>query len=89
MRLASILRDMTLEITPELQQLVDGIYSEGRYSSQSEVLTAALHLLQQREQLHRKLSEGSRELDNGQRVDAEQVFADLRRRAAQLDAPGS
>jgi putative addiction module CopG family antidote len=80
---------MAIEITPEVEELVRGIYSEGRYSSQSELLAAALHLLQQREQLHRDLDQGARELDNGQRLDAEGVFADLRRRAAQLDASGS
>jgi Arc/MetJ-type ribon-helix-helix transcriptional regulator len=75
---------MTIKITPEVEQLVEGIYSDGKYASPSEVLTTALVLLQQREQLRKDLEVGARELDNGQRLDADQVFADLKRRATEL-----
>ena len=70
---------MSIEITPEVEQLVHGIYAGGQYSSEAEVLAAAVRLLNQREQLRNDLQQGCRELDSGQRLEAEQVFTELRR----------
>lgn len=80
---------MAIDITPEIEALVQGIYAEGKYSSQAEVLTVALHLLQKREQLSKDLQQGIRELDSGQRLEAETVFASLRKRASELDERSS
>jgi antitoxin ParD1/3/4 len=76
---------MAIEITPEVERLVHGIYSDGRYASETEVIAAALHLLQRREQLRKDIEQGVRELDTGQRIEADEVFAALRHRAAELD----
>lgn len=42
-------------------------------------------VLQRREQLRKDLEEGVRELDNGEGVEADSVFASLRQRAAEPD----
>lgn len=76
---------MAIEITPEVESLVHGIYSTGHYASESDVLAVALQLLQHRDQLVDDLRQGCDELDRGERIDADEVFAELRQRAAKLD----
>ncbi|MCI0334412.1 MAG: CopG family transcriptional regulator [Planctomycetes bacterium] len=76
---------MGIEITPEVESLVHGIYADGQYSSEAEVLAAALLLLQQRDRLRNDLRQGCDELDRGERFDGGEVFAELRRHAANLD----
>ena len=76
---------MSIQITPEVEQLVHGIYATGQYASETEVLAAAVRMLHNRQQLRMDLEQGSRELDNGQRIDAELLFAELRAKAAKLD----
>jgi len=80
---------MAIEITPEVEQLVHGIYAGGQYASETEVLAAAVRLLNQREQLRQDLEQGCRELDAGERLDADQVFGELRQRATELDGSAS
>lgn len=76
---------MTIEISSEIHELVQGIYSSGKFASESEVLSTAVRLLHERQQLLEKLEQGCRELDSGQRLSASAVFADLRLRAQELD----
>lgn len=80
LRAVGYIQSMPIEITPEVEQLVEGILSQGRYSSQAEVLTNALRLLSQREQLRQDLEKGMRQLAEGQRLGANEVFAELRQR---------
>jgi putative addiction module CopG family antidote len=80
---------MDIQITPEVAQLVHGIYAGGQYANESEVVTAAVRLLHQRQQLQNDLAQGCQELDGGQRIDADQVFKELRKRAAELDGASS
>jgi hypothetical protein len=76
---------MAIEITPELESLVHGIFAGGGFASETELLSTALHLLKQREQLRADLKQGCDELDRGERLEAEQVFAELRQCAADLN----
>lgn len=76
---------MTLEITPEVQQLIHGIVAGGQFANEADVVTAAVRLLHDRQELLKKLEQGCRELDSRQRSDSDEVFADLRLRAAELD----
>jgi Arc/MetJ-type ribon-helix-helix transcriptional regulator len=80
---------MDIQITPEVAQLVHGIFAGGQYANESEVVDAAVRLLHQRQQLQNDLVQGCRELDDGQRIDADELFATLRKRAAELDGAGS
>ncbi|MGD9634249.1 MAG: type II toxin-antitoxin system ParD family antitoxin [Pirellulales bacterium] len=76
---------MAIEITPEVRALVQGIYASGQFASESEVVSAAVRLLHDRQQLIAKLEQGRRELDQGNRLSAAEVFADLHLLAQELD----
>lgn len=80
---------MAIEITPEVREMVLGIYSSGQFASETEVVSVAVRLLHERQQLVAKLEHGRRELANGQRLSANAVFADLRTRAQELDSANS
>ncbi len=80
---------MNITITPEIEQLVQGIYAGGSYASEAEVLAAALRLLEQRDRFRSHLQRGCDELDRGERMDVDVVFSELRQRAAKLDELGS
>lgn len=80
---------MSITITPEIEQLVHGIYAGGSYASEAEVLAAALRLLEQRDRFRSHLREGSDELDRGERLDADAVFSELRQHASKLGEQGS
>jgi len=80
---------MSSFVTPEIEQLLHGIFAGGEYASEADVLAAALRLLQQRDRLRIALQQGCDELDRGERLDADQVFTELRQRAAELDGRGA
>jgi Arc/MetJ-type ribon-helix-helix transcriptional regulator len=80
---------MSIEITPEIEQLVHGIFATGQFATESDVVTAAVRLLHDRQQLLKDLEQGCRELDDGQRIDADVIFTELRNRAMELDGAGS
>jgi len=76
---------MNIALPPELEQLVTARVQSGRYSSVSEVIREALLLLEEREQLYeirrqelrQKIAEGLAQLDRGEGIPGEQVFAEL------------
>lgn len=82
---------MNVTLPSELEQLVTARVQSGRYSSVSEVIRAALVLLEEREQcderrrqeLRHSIAEGLAQLDHGEGIPGEQVFAEL---DAELDA---
>jgi Arc/MetJ-type ribon-helix-helix transcriptional regulator len=80
---------MAIEITPEVREMVLGLYSSGQYANETEVVSVAVRLLLERQQLVAKLEQGRRELADGQRLPASGVFADLRMRAQELDSANS
>ena len=56
---------MPVQITPELEALVQEILSEGVFQDEAEVLREALRLLQKRQQLLRDVNAGVAQLDQG------------------------
>ena len=74
---------MDVSLTPELEDFVHSKVRAGRYGSPSEVIQAALQLLEERDQavekddLRRKIAEGVESLRRGEGLDGEAVFADL------------
>ena len=80
---------MNVSLTPEFETLVEREVSSGRYSSASEVVQQALQLLRNhqmdrqaqinefRAEAHWRLAQ----LDRGEVVDGETVFAGLRQKA--------
>ncbi|MBD2520492.1 type II toxin-antitoxin system ParD family antitoxin [Nostoc sp. FACHB-973] len=87
---------VNISLTPELEQLVKDKVNSGRYHSVSEVMGEALRLLDERQrhqeqrlaELKAKIQEGIEELEHGEGIDGEEVFAeieeDIRRAEAQM-----
>ncbi|MEH1854904.1 MAG: type II toxin-antitoxin system ParD family antitoxin [Nostoc sp.] len=87
---------MNISLTPELEQLVKDKVNSGRYHSVSEVMGEALRLLDERDrvqekrlaELKAKIQVGIEELERGEGIDGEEVFAeieeDIRRAQAQM-----
>ncbi|MBD2179526.1 type II toxin-antitoxin system ParD family antitoxin [Aerosakkonema funiforme] len=77
---------MNVSLTPELEKFVQEKVKSGRYLSASEVVREALRLLQEQDQirqlrlekLRKELMMGIEQLDRGEGVDGEKVFASLR-----------
>jgi antitoxin ParD1/3/4 len=81
---------MNISITPELQKFVEQEVKAGLYQSASEVIRAGLRRLKEdkerksrfvvssKAELEDKLLEGVAELDRGEGLPGEQVFADLK-----------
>ena len=70
------------DLTPELEQLVDGRVKSGRYNSASEVVGEALRLLEQRDEvfalrkdeIRNQIEEGWHAARRGEFVDGEEVI---------------
>ena len=75
---------MSVEIPGDLSPFVDAVIRSGHYVSEFEVVTEALRLLKRREALADDIRLGIEQLDRGESVDGEQVFAELRAKAAAL-----
>ena len=84
----------TLSFTPEQSAFVTGCVDSGRYQSASEVVRAALRLLEDQE-AHRQaeldrvrmlVQEGADQLDRGEVVDVNEVFRRLDEKHARWKA---
>jgi antitoxin ParD1/3/4 len=75
---------MSVEIPSELSPFVDAVIRSGLYNSEAAVVAEALRLLKRREALAEDIRLGIEQLDRGESVDGEQVFAKLRAKAAAL-----
>ena len=75
---------MSLQIPPEIEEMVQSLFRSGQYESESEVIREALGLLRRRDLMRRDINEGIAEIDRGERIGAEEVFQELEKKAAQL-----
>jgi antitoxin ParD1/3/4 len=77
---------MNVNLTPELEALVQRKVASGLYNNQSEVVREALRLLHDQEQLREAqlerlrgaLAEGLAQADRGELLDGAQVVAEVR-----------
>jgi len=76
---------MSVEITPELEGLVQSIFQTGNYPDENAVLGEALRLLEKRERLRREVNAGIRQLEQGQGIDGEEVFERLEGKARAIE----
>ena len=76
---------MNVNLTPELEKLVQKKVKTGRYNSASEVVREALRLMEEHDSvrsaqltdLRRRISEGLESLDCGEGVDGERFMTKL------------
>lgn len=77
---------MNVSLTPELAKFVETKLKTGRYQSASEVMGEALRLLEDEDRLRNlrfgevrhKIQQGLEQLNQGERLDGESVFSELR-----------
>ena len=77
---------MNISLTPELEQFIESTVKQGRYSSASEVVSAALQLLEELEmkrlvrleELRKEIAIGIEQSDRGDVFDGEEVLRELR-----------
>ncbi len=85
---------MIVDLSQELEQLLQDKVESGRYPSASEVVRDALRLLVDRDEmmglrtseLRQKISEGLDSLQRGEWVDGDQFFAELEAEEIELEA---
>jgi antitoxin ParD1/3/4 len=77
---------MNVVIPPELNPFVQQMISCGSYRDENELLIEGLRLLKSREQLRVDVNAGIEQLEAGQGLDGEEVFARLEERARRLTA---
>ena len=75
---------MNVEIPADLTPFVEQMLSPGTYGSETEMLVDGLRLLRSKEELRTDVDEGITQLENGEGLDGDEVFARLERRARQL-----
>lgn len=76
---------MNVNLTPELEQMVKSKVESGLYNSASEVVRESLRLMRERDQtreakiesLRAEIQVGIDQLDHGEGVSAEEVFAEI------------
>ena len=71
---------MSVEIPGDLSPFVDAVIRSGHYENEVEIVAEALRLLKRREEIR----VGIEQLDRGESVSGNQVFAELRAKAAAL-----
>ncbi len=76
---------MNVSLTPELETFIEELVDTGRYRSASEVVRAAIRLLQDREAeraatleaLRQSIDAGVEDLDRGDGASADEVFDEI------------
>ena len=76
---------MNVSLTKELERFIGTLVESGRYRSASEVVRAAVRLLQEQEEeravkleaLRNAVADGLEELDRGEGIDGPQVFDEI------------
>jgi antitoxin ParD1/3/4 len=75
---------MSVEVTPEIEEIVHSIFRTGRYETESQVIYEALNLLQKRDQLRLDVKQGLSEIERGEGLEGEEVLSELEERAARM-----
>ena len=75
---------MNIELPEDAVQFVEGLVASGQFASADEAVAEGVRLLMSRQQLRADIQKGVDELDAGQGIDGEEVFAELRERAKKL-----
>ena len=85
---------MNVSLTPELEEFIGQLVDSGRYRSASEVVRAAIRLLEEQEamreaklqSLRKEVGRGLEELDRGETVSADEAFEQILRSLGDSEA---
>ena len=72
---------MQIDLPADAAQFIQGLVASGQYKSPNEAVADGVRLLRGRQQLQADIQQGIDELDAGQGIEGEKVFAELRERA--------
>ena len=75
---------MNIELQADAVQFVERLVASGQYKSANEAVAEGVRLLMSRQQLRAEIQKGIDELDAGQGIDGDVVFAELRERANKM-----
>lgn len=81
--------NINVELPPVAANFVDQLVASGEYPSPNAAITEGIRLLMSRQLLRAEIQEGIDQLDDGQGIDGEVVFAELREKARRLTEPKS
>jgi len=70
---------MNVDLPSDVDEFVKELVLNGRFSSEQEAIAEGLRLLRSREQLRADVAKGFKQLDNGESVDGDDLFAELHR----------
>ncbi len=76
---------MTVEIPVDYGPVVARLISEGRFRDEGEVVAEGLRLVVMRERLDSDIQAGIDDLNAGNRVDSNEVYAEARRRIKAIE----
>ena len=72
---------MNVQLGPDAVQFIEGLVASKQFESAEAAVAAGVQLLKNQQQLRAEIQMGIDELDAGQGIDGEVVFAELRDRA--------
>ena len=76
---------MNFQIPADYNPAVQKLITEGRYRDEGEIVAEGIKLIIMREQLARDVQAGLDDLDAGNRIDAEEVYAKARKRIKDIE----
>jgi antitoxin ParD1/3/4 len=71
---------MSTDIPSDYGAQVQQLIAQGKFQDEQEVIAEGIRLVLARETLHADIQAGIDQLDRGEGIDAEQVYAEARRR---------
>ncbi len=76
---------MNIQIPADFHPAVQKLISEGRFRDEGEIVAEGIRLVLVREQLEKDVQAGLDDLDAGNRIDAEDVYAEARERIRAIE----
>jgi antitoxin ParD1/3/4 len=76
---------MSTDIPSDYGAQVQQLIAQGKFQDEQEVIAEGIRLVLARETLHADIQAGIDQLDRGEGIDAEQVYAEARRRIKAIE----